>query len=164
MSHPIPKETECPPTLCHFINQHFWRILYLKKGRPPQEPPHIERDPAYCGIWLSINDNKYYCQEARRATRYETQRPKRVFSVQKRSSKPGSPKNYNKSNELLTSFSTLEPVFPSKSSGPLAQPVVSDLFFNIAKYIFHFGLIIYYTTCCGGSMAKADYIKKGTRL
>jgi hypothetical protein len=74
------------------------------------------------------------------------------------------PKNYNKSNELLTSFSTLEPVYPSKSSGPLAQPVVFDLFFNIAKYIFHFGLIIYYTICCGGSMAKADYIKKGIRL
>ena len=64
--------------------------------------------------------------------------------------------NYNKSNELLTSFSTLEPVLPSKSSGPPAQPVVFDLFFNIAKYIFHLGLIVYYTTCCGGSMAKAD--------
>ena len=71
------------------------------------------------------------------------------------------PKNYNKSNELLTSFSTLELVSPSKSSGPLAKPVVSDLFFNIAKYIFHFGLIRYYTTCCGGSIIKADYIKKG---
>jgi hypothetical protein len=73
-------------------------------------------------------------------------------------------KIYNKSNELLNSFSTLEPVSPSKSSGPLAKPVVPDLFFNIAKYIFHFGLIIYYTTCCGRSTAKADYIEKGIRL
>jgi hypothetical protein len=47
-----------------------------------------------------------------------------------------------KRDELLTSFSALEPVFPSKSSGPLAQPVVSDLFFNIAKYIFHSELSI----------------------
>ena len=76
---------------------------------------------------------------------------------------PRPPKKYYKSNELLTSFSTSEPVCPSKSSGSLAQPVVSDLFFNIAKYIFHFGLIIYYTTCCGGSIAKADYIKAGIR-
>ena len=70
-------------------------------------------------------------------------------------------KNYDKSNELLTSFSNPEPVSPPKSSGPPAQPVVSDLFFNIAKYVFHFGLIIYYTTCCGGSIAKAEYIEKG---
>ena len=75
---------------------------------------------------------------------------------------PCPPKNYYKSNELPTSFSTSELIRPSKSSGPLAQPVVSDLFFNIAKYIFHFGLIVYYTTCCGRSIAKADCIKRGT--
>ena len=77
---------------------------------------------------------------------------------------PCPPKNYYKPNEGLNSFSTSEAVCPSKSSGPLAQPVVPDLFFNIAKYIFHFGLIIYYTTCCGRSTAKADYIEKGIRL
>jgi hypothetical protein len=70
-------------------------------------------------------------------------------------------KNANKSKELLTSFSNPDPVSPPKSSGAPAQPVVFDLFFNIAKYVFHFGLIIYYTTCCGGSITKADYIEKG---
>ena len=74
---------------------------------------------------------------------------------------PCPPKNYYKSIEVLRSYSTSESVCPSKSSGSLAQPVVSDLFFNIAKYIFHFGLIIYYTTCCGRSIVKADSIKGG---
>ena len=64
--------------------------------------------------------------------------------------------NYDKSKELLTSFSNSEPVSPPKSSGALAQPVVFDLFFNISKYVFHFELIIYYTTCCGRSITKAD--------
>jgi hypothetical protein len=68
--------------------------------------------------------------------------------------------NYDKSKELLTSFSNPEPVSPPKSSGALAQPVVFDLFFNISKYVFHFGLIIYYTTCCGGSITKAEYLGK----
>jgi hypothetical protein len=77
---------------------------------------------------------------------------------------PCPPENYYKSNEFLTSFSTLDPVCPSKSSGPPAQPVVSDLFFNVVKYNFHLGLIIYYTACCGWSTAKADYIENGIRL
>lgn len=42
----------------------------------------------------------------------------------------------------LGNSGVLAPVAPSKSSGPLAQPVVSDLFFNIAKYIFHSELSI----------------------
>ena len=66
-------------------------------------------------------------------------------------------KSYNKLN-TLNSFSTPEPVCPSKSSGPLAQPVVSDLFFNIAKYSLHFGLITYYTTCCGGSITNNNIL------